>query len=111
MNRIKNIEEIILGDFDVLAELIEPVKSKIIKPESMNFEAGDDAYAEVIRVGQAITKYEKGDILMKFHSKANGFFYKDRKFLLVPSNSISIAVKAKNFDKDVVVVKKPMIKG
>lgn len=105
MNRIKNIEDIILGDFDILAELVEPVKSKLIKPESMNFEAGDDAYAEVKRVGQGVIKYKEGDILMKFSSKANGFIYKDRKFLLVPYTLVSIAVRPDNFDKTITTVK------
>lgn len=105
MNRIKNIEEIILSDFDVLAELIEPVKSKLIKPESMNFEAGDDAYAKVKKVGQGVTRYKEGDILMKFNSKANGFFYKEKKFLLVPMTAISIAVREDNFDSTILSVK------
>jgi hypothetical protein len=110
MNRIKNIEEIILSDFDILVELIEPVKSGIIKPESMNFEASDDSYAEIKRVGSGITKYSIGDIIMKFNKQANGFLYKDRKFLLVPSSSISIAVKANNFDPKIVSMKKMSVK-
>lgn len=108
MDRIKNLNEVIIGDFDVLIGLIEPEKSKLIMPDSMAFETGENDYSQIIKVGKEVTKFSVGDIVMKFNNKnIAGFIYKDKKYLLVPSTFISIAVKEDNFD----VTAKKVLKG
>ena len=112
MDRIKNLDEIIIGDFDVLAEIISPKKSDLIIPDSLALEIGEEDYAKVIKVGKDVVKYQLGDVLLKLNSKnLGGFFYRKRKMMLVPSHNISIAVRWENFDPANVDKKKGKIQA
>lgn len=100
MNRIKNIEEVIIGGGEVLVELIEKSrKSGIVLPESSMSDSQNSDYGIVVAVGSEVTDIEVGDIVLKTrNSEAPGYDYNGKALLMFNRYNIAIAIKPANFE-------------
>lgn len=100
MNRVKKIEEVILGGGDVLVEMIEQKrKSGIVLPKDGMSESQSSHYGIIVAVGGEVKDLEVGDIVLKTRTDtAPGYNYKDRDLLLFSRYNIAVAIKPANFD-------------
>ncbi len=103
MNRIKSIEEVILGDSEVLLEMVEGKRdSGIVLPNDGKLsDTQGSAYAIVRSMGALVKDLEIGDIAVKTRvDKAPAYKYNDKTYLLISRYNIAIAVKPANFDSN-----------
>lgn len=97
MHRIKRIEEVIIQPDVVLLEVVLKPKKVILLAE----ETTDYDYLKVIKVGESVTRYEVGDIVLDIPATvAHGFKIGDKAYIRIVQNHILTAVKPNNFDKD-----------
>jgi len=99
MERIKNIKDIIIGDAEVLLELVKPErKSGLITKENLENKVTNH-YGVVVAKGALVTDLEIGDIAVRTRIKeAPSYEYRGKELLLFNRYSIAIAVKPVNFD-------------
>jgi len=100
MNRIKNINEVVINGGEVLMRMIERTReSGIILPESSMKDSENSDFGIVVAIGCEITDLEVGDIVLKTRTpEAPGYEYKDDTLLLLNRYAITIAIKPVNFD-------------
>lgn len=93
MKRIIKLEEILLKENEVLAEVFY-TKSLIIKPSSTDTKDFD--HCVVIAVNESVKDMGRGDIILQVNA-GTGFKIDERVFMLIPRYHIDVAVKASNF--------------
>lgn len=100
MNRIKKIEDIILGEYDLLLEVIKKnTKSGIITPNKDLGKPTGTEYGVVRAKGTRVEDLEIGDIILKTRIEgAPGFKYDERELVLISRHQVMIAVKPVNFN-------------
>lgn len=105
MNRVKDLKKVILGDFDVLAELnvVTTTVSGIILPDKQGGEAPNFDYCSIIKVGDKITDLKEGDIILdtrlqKFTTFDIGSGDDERKITILGRSAITMATTKENFD-------------
>lgn len=105
MERIKDLSKIIIQDEMVLMKIVEK-QSKIILSESADSADSID-YCTVVKKGDAVKKYDIGDIVLRFNTPkgAVGYVYRNEKYVLVAQFNITLAVKPDNIDFETVVQK------
>jgi len=98
MERIKDIKEIIIGEGEVLFEVIHPKrKSGIILEEKLSDKRTND-YGIIIAKGSAVVDLEVGDIVVRIRPKdLPGYEYHNKEYVLTSRYNIAIVVKPANF--------------
>jgi|AntDeeMinimDraft_5_1070356.scaffolds.fasta_scaffold21491_2 hypothetical protein len=100
MERIKNLEGVILRPDAILAEIFEIKSGNIILPGAEESKESLD-YMQVVAVGSGIDGIEKGDYVLDMIPSDVGMYMVDeRKYGLIYRNNIRIAVKKDNFNID-----------
>lgn len=98
MEKIKDVNKIIIPEGYVFVEVIEPKRS-IIMPDGSQ---SDDVYCKVIIKTPTVTDLEVGDIIIKTSNNIYGYTRKNEKgeeskYALIPRGGITIAIKEDNF--------------
>jgi len=98
MERIKDIKEIIIGEGEVLFEVIHPErKSGIILEEKLSDKRTND-YGIIVAMGSAVKDIEPGDIVVRTRVRdLPGYEYHNKEYVLTSRYNISIVVKPANF--------------
>lgn len=100
MERIKNLNEVILRPDGILAKIYEVQRSTIILPGAENSRDSLD-YLEVVAIGSGITDLEPGDFIMDMAPTDIAVYNIDGvKYGLLYKGNIRISVKPDNFNKD-----------
>jgi co-chaperonin GroES (HSP10) len=99
MDNIKVVEEIILGEFELLIEIKEQkTKAGIIVPDK-NLKDNKLAYGVVAAKGAKVEDLEVGDIIVKTRAEGGpGFKHHDVDYVIISRHQVLIAVKPTNFD-------------
>ena len=99
MDRIKNIEEVIIGGGEVLVELIQRKrKSGIVLPESSMKDEDNSDFGIIVAVGNEVKDLEVGDIVLKTRTQeAPGYQFGEKSLLMFNRYNIAVAVKPVNF--------------
>ena len=99
MERIKKIDDIIIGEGEVLVDLINKErKSGIVVKEKLT-DKQTNHYGVIVAKGSAVKDLDIGDIVVRTRvDSAPSYKYKERELLLFSRYNIAIAVKAVNFD-------------
>jgi len=98
MENIKNLEKVILPEFNLLMEVVKP-KRAILLPDGSDDE---ESYGIVVCVHETIKDLEPGDIAVKFQGKIYAYPLiepdgTEKMFSVLPRGAIAIAVKPDNF--------------
>jgi len=102
MERIKDLSKIIIQDEMVLMKIVEKNSKIILSDEADSADRID--YCTVVKKGDAVKKYDVGDIVLRFSTPkgAVGYVYK---YVLVAQFNITLAVKPDNMDFEKVIQK------
>lgn len=97
MQRIKDINQVIVRGDAILAKIVEvKTKSNIIIPGES---ASSIDYMEVVTVGNKIEDLEPGDIIMDIpKTSLDSYKIGDTHYVILYRGNIRIAVKKDNFD-------------
>lgn len=100
MDRVKKIEDVIIGEGEVLVEMIEKSrKSGIVLPEDGMSDSKSSNYGIIVAVGSSVKDLEIGDIILKTRNdKAPGYNYKDKVLMMFSRYNVAVAIKPVNFD-------------
>ena len=102
MERVKNLEKVILRDDAVLAKIVEKkMKVDLVLPDSVKHD-GLAEYIEVIATGEKVTRLEKGDIILDVGGEIQTFLINEDRYAIIYSGMIVLAVKKDNFDETIV---------
>lgn len=102
MERIKNLNEVILRPDAILAEIVEVKAKHIILPGAEESKDSLD-YMKVVAVGAKVDDLEKGDYILDMTPTDIGMYLVEGvKYGLVYRNNIRVAVKEDNFNEKVV---------
>jgi len=111
MDKIKNLEQVIIPEHCVLVELVKPER-RIILPDGSEDE---DSYGVIIVVHETIKDLKPGDIIIKYGGKLFGYTIKDpiggkeRIYCVMPRGGINIAVHPDNFVNPDILTRKVKI--
>jgi hypothetical protein len=98
MEKIKRLEEVILPERAVLAEIKKP-KRYILSPDGTE---DKDSYGLIITCDPAVTDLVPGDIVIKYGGQMYGYTMNQGKsnekmYAIMHRGNINLAVKAENF--------------
>lgn len=98
MERIKNIDEVILRPDAVLAEVIEIKSSGLILP-GVEKSADSLDYMVIVAKGSKVEDYEIGDYILDMpHMDIGIYEISGKKYTIIHRNDIRLGVKKDNFD-------------
>lgn len=98
MERINNLNQVILRPDALLAEIVEVKSSNIILPGAEDSKDSLD-YMKVVAVGAKVEDYEEGDYILDMVPTDIGMYViHGVKYGMVYRNNIRIGVKKDNFD-------------
>lgn len=101
MNRIKNISEVIIGEAEVLIEIINSKRESGILVNENLTDSHTHHYGIIVAKGSAVKDLEIGDIVVRTRiPEAPGYHYRGKDLLVFSRYNISIAVKPVNFDNN-----------
>jgi co-chaperonin GroES (HSP10) len=102
MERIKEIGEVIIGEGEVLVEMIEQKrKSGIILPENGMSESQTNNYGIIVAVGASVKDVGAGDIVIRTRvQEASAYEYKGKTLAMFSRYNLAIVVKAANFENN-----------
>jgi hypothetical protein len=93
MEKIKDLNKVILSPQTLLAEVIKP-KRYIIAPDGSKDE---DSYAKVVSTHETITDLKPGDLIIKYTGNMSGYSLGERVFVIMHRGNINVAVTSDNF--------------
>ena len=104
MEKIKKLEDVILSERTLLAEVIKP-KRYIISPDGSE---DKDSYAKILAVHDSITDLVVGDYVIKYQGNMSGYAVNagrsdEKTYVIMHRGNIVVAVKPDNFiDPDII---------